>query len=126
TRTRRSHRRAHAGTPRSASSSSTGTTCEEPRIPTRPRSSSPGRSRGTPASRATGTPPWRPAWPGNIRPWCKASGNDAELVERVVELFGVPVDTEGARPGQLVFAVAAREHSDGEHSGPPGREQVPD
>src|SRR5439155_17305501 len=50
----------------------------------------------------------------------------AELVERGVELLGVPVDTEGAGPGELVLAVAAREHADGEHPGAPRREQIPD
>src|SRR5439155_4158724 len=46
---------------------------------------------------------------------CAPSGNDAELVERVMKICGIPVHAERAGTGELVLAVATREHADREH-----------
>src|SRR2546425_2532493 len=54
------------------------------------------------------------------------SRQDAELIERDVQLLGIAVHAKRARARQLVFAVAAAQESDAEHLRAPRSEQIPD
>ncbi len=51
--------------------------------------------------------------------------DDAELVERAMEIRGVAIDAERAGGGELIPAIPAREQSDAQHPRAPRGEEVP-
>jgi hypothetical protein len=54
------------------------------------------------------------------------SGQRPNLVQRLLQVGGAPVDAKRARAGQLLLTVTPAQEADAQHPCSPGGEQVPD